>query len=152
MVKKLLTLVVVYKEDKILLGMKKRGFGKGLWNGFGGKPHEGETLKETVTREVFEEANIVPLDLRERGTLNFSVENEDEVLEVHLFSICNFTGEIKESEEMKPEWFSQSNIPYENMWPDDPYWLPLILSGKGVECKFLFDKNNKILEKEVKEL
>lgn len=37
---KLLTLV--------LLGMKKRGFGAGKWNGFGGKVQPGETIEEAA--------------------------------------------------------------------------------------------------------
>ena len=35
--KKLLTLTIIYQHPKVLLGMKKRGFGAGRWNGFGGK-------------------------------------------------------------------------------------------------------------------
>ncbi len=35
--KKVLTLVYILKGDEILLGLKKRGFGTGKWNGFGGK-------------------------------------------------------------------------------------------------------------------
>ncbi len=40
--KKVLTLVYILKDDQILLGMKKRGFGVGKWNGFGGKVKLGE--------------------------------------------------------------------------------------------------------------
>jgi hypothetical protein len=32
-----LTLCMVHQDNKLLLGMKKRGFGEGRWNGFGGK-------------------------------------------------------------------------------------------------------------------
>jgi len=35
--KKVLTLVFLRRPGQILLGMKKRGFGQGRWNGFGGK-------------------------------------------------------------------------------------------------------------------
>jgi hypothetical protein len=31
-----LVLVIDLEQDKILLGLKKRGFGVGKWNGFGG--------------------------------------------------------------------------------------------------------------------
>lgn len=34
---KLLTLVLVQNKSKLLLGRKKRGFGEGYYNGFGGK-------------------------------------------------------------------------------------------------------------------
>ena len=55
---KITTLVVVHQGNKILLGMKKRGFGAGRWNGFGGKLHDGETVEQAAKREIFEEASI----------------------------------------------------------------------------------------------
>jgi len=39
--KKILTLAFIYKGEKVLLGYKKRGFGEGRWNGFGGKVQSG---------------------------------------------------------------------------------------------------------------
>ena len=47
---KLLTLLFVLTPGKVLLGMKKRGFGKGRWNGFGGKVQEGETIEDGAIR------------------------------------------------------------------------------------------------------
>ena len=44
--KKVLTLVYIRDDEKILLGLKKRGFGTGKWNGFGGKVQAGETILE----------------------------------------------------------------------------------------------------------
>ncbi len=37
-------------RDRVLLGMKKRGFGAGKWNGFGGKVDPGETIVEAAAR------------------------------------------------------------------------------------------------------
>lgn len=34
---KILTLLLIQQKDKILLAMKKKGFGKDKYNGFGGK-------------------------------------------------------------------------------------------------------------------
>lgn len=47
---KVLTLALIRNQQRVLLGMKKRGFGQGLWNGFGGKVEEGETIKEAAKR------------------------------------------------------------------------------------------------------
>lgn len=30
---------------------------------------------------------------------------------------------------MKPQWFAINDIPYDNMWADDVYWMPLLLAG-----------------------
>ena len=47
---KILTLLFVLSPGKVLLGMKKRGFGMGRWNGFGGKVHSDETVEEGAIR------------------------------------------------------------------------------------------------------
>ena len=46
--RKVLTLCLAIQDGRLLLGMKKRGFGARWWNGFGGKIEEGETIEETA--------------------------------------------------------------------------------------------------------
>jgi len=141
---KLLNLIIVLSKDrsKILLGMKKRGFGKGRWNGFGGKVEEGEDTKQAAVRELAEEIEIKPKELELFGTLIF-YEADSQPLEVHIFLCNDYQGEPKETEEMRPKWFSVEVIPYQKMWPDDKYWLPMLLKGKKFKGKFYFqDQNN----------
>lgn len=47
---RLYTLVLVLQSQRVLLGMKKRGFGAGRWNGFGGKVQDGETIEDGAKR------------------------------------------------------------------------------------------------------
>ena len=47
---KLYTLIVVKKDDQVLLGFKKRGFGINKWNGFGGKVESGESITTCAIR------------------------------------------------------------------------------------------------------
>ena len=56
--RKVLTLVLLREDNRVLLGMKKRGFGVGKWNGFGGKLEPGETVLEAAAREVKEECGF----------------------------------------------------------------------------------------------
>ncbi len=144
------TLCLVYTQEQILLGMKKRGFGAGRWNGFGGKAKADETPEAAARRELLEEACLTPLDLKSRGVLAFEFEGQADILEVKLFSCGHFNGEPKETEEMRPQWFALSEIPYKEMWPDDIFWLPLVLQGKNVEGKFLFKDKDTILKHNVK--
>ena len=51
----------IRKDGRILLGHKRRGMGAGKWNGFGGKREDGETMRECAARELFEEADSLPI-------------------------------------------------------------------------------------------
>lgn len=144
MPKKILTLCLVHKDGKILLGMKKRGFGVGRWNGFGGKLGEGETIEEAAIREIKEESCINAIEITKRGILNFEFENDPILLEVHIYSIDKFEGVPEETEEMRPQWFSVDEIPFPNMWSDDIFWMPLFLAGKKFKGIFRFDKPSNV--------
>ncbi|OGF66568.1 hypothetical protein A3I27_02720 [Candidatus Giovannonibacteria bacterium RIFCSPLOWO2_02_FULL_43_11b] len=156
--KKILTLSIVHERSNILLGMKKRGFGEGRWNGFGGKVKEGESIEEAAKREIREEARIEAEEMTKRGVINFEFKGDPDTLEVHIFEVIKFDGEPTESEEMRPKWFGADEIPFDQMWPDDRYWMPLFLAGKKFSGRFLFDKpsdkeyTSQILEKELYEI
>lgn len=128
-----MTLCIVHDRSKVLLGMKKRGFGMGKWNGFGGKVNANETILEAAKRELKEEADIFATDLAEMGIIEFEFKGNPEILEVHIFKVNEYTGEPKEGEEMKPEWFNIEYIPFDKMWPDDKYWFPVLLDNKKFE-------------------
>lgn len=142
--KKVLTLSVILDGGRILLGMKKRGFGQGKWNGFGGKVHGEETIQETLERECREEAGIVPTDARECAQFQFHYA-DDVLHEVHVFLVTAFDGQPRETEEMKPQWFAVTDIPYDSMWPDDKHWLPRVLAGEKVTGELWFDNQNQLL-------
>ena len=146
--KKIQTLCVIHQHPKILLGMKKRGFGAGRWNGFGGKVKDGEEIEDALIREIWEEAGIVVSKIEHFGILNFEFKHKPEngLIEVHIFKASDFTGEPTESEEMKPQWFHINEIPFDQMWPDDKHWLPLFLEGKKFNGRFLFGDGDEILE------
>lgn len=150
--KKLYTLAIVCENNKILLGMKKRGFGAGRFNGFGGKVLAGEKVEEAAVRELEEEANIKSQEIKELGIINFEFQGGEDILEVHVYSVLSYSGFISESEEMRPKWFNLDDIPYAKMWSDDKYWLPLFLEDKKFKAYFLFDRNDEVLEKNVEVL
>lgn len=148
--KKLLTLTLATDSSRILLGMKKRGFGAGRWNGFGGKVQEGESIEDAARRETVEECGIAIMGMEKVGVHEFEFEKErGTILEVHVFRIIDFTGTPTETEEMRPKWHPVDAIPYNEMWPDDHYWLPIFLSGKKFRTYFLFGEADIILERRI---
>lgn len=150
--KKILTLCIIHQHPRILLGMKKYGFGAGRWNGFGGKVEEGELIEDAARREVKEEAMVEVAKLEKVGIIEFEFQGNPEILEVHIFRSENFSGIPTESEEMKPQWFRIDDIPFNDMWPDDKYWLPLCLDGKKFKGKFIFGDSDIILEQKLIEV
>ena len=146
----LLTLVFIVEHNRILLGMKKRGFGAGRFNGFGGKVKEGETMETAARRETQEECGIEVAALEKVGIHEFEFASKrGEFLEVHVFRVDVWSGEPRETEEMRPQWFTQDAIPYDEMWPDDIHWIPVFLAGKKFRTKFLFGEGDRVLENEV---
>jgi len=149
---KIMTLCIIHQHPKVLLAMKKRGFGQGRWNGLGGKVQDGETIEQAAKREAFEEAGIRPGDLQKMGVIEFSWKTRPDVLQVHIFKSESFLGIPTETEEMKPQWFDINQIPYSAMWQDDIHWMPLFLKDKKFSGKFIFDDQDNILEKELNEV
>lgn len=131
------------KEKQILLAIKKRSFGKGKWNGIGGKLNDRESIKDGLVREAKEEIGVKvnPDDLVQMATLDFSFkDNLEWNQQSHVFFTEKWEGEPTETEEMAPKWHSVDSLPYDKMWIDDTHWLPLVLEGKKVEASFTFNK------------
>ena len=147
------TLLILRKDNKILLARKKRGFGFGKWNGVGGKVEEKETPEEAMIRETQEEISVTPIEYEKIGIIRFVEYIKEELTtnDMHLYIATKWQGVPKESEEMQPKWFSINNLPWEEMFSDDKYWLPLVLEGKKLDAFFEYDKNWNLQKQEVKE-
>ena len=140
-------------DGEILLAMKKRRFGAGKWNGYGGKLDSGEPLLDGACREVREESGLTvkPDMLDKVGEIDFYFPHKKEWNQtVHIFTVRDWTGEPIETEEMRPQWFRISEIPYASMWKPDEFWLPYVLSGKRIKGRFMFSPDGEgVAEKEI---
>ena len=134
-------------KDQILLAMKKRGFGVGLWNGVGGKVQEGESIEGAAKRECAEEISVNAKILEKVAEIFFDDLDHPEWNQcVHVFICKIWIGVPHESEEMDPKWFEFSEIQYDKMWVDDIYWLPIVLRNHKIKASFVFGGENKILD------
>jgi len=135
---------ILNDRGQVLLQKKARGFGKGKWNGPGGKQEPGETVEEAVTREVREETDLEILDPEIRGELDFVFPHIGERFYSYVFLVKKFRGEPRDLGEGELRWFNVEDIPLEEMWDDDRYWMPRLLGGEYVRMKFFFDENGKV--------
>lgn len=150
----ILTLGFLFRNNKILLAMKKRGFGTGKWNGYGGKLLEGESSEDGLLREVKEESGITLTknQLKEMGKLDFYFTDKKEWDQsVIVYRVDDFVGEPEETEEMKPEWFDYDSIPYSEMWAGDDQWIPLVVANKNFTGEITFtEEGQKVINCKIK--
>lgn len=132
------TLMFILQNGQMLLIHKKRGFGAGYFNAPGGRLEPGETDLECAVRETQEELCITPLNPVHAGTLMFQFIDGHSI-HGEVFTATEFEGTPTETDEAIPHWFSVTNLPWENMWADDPVWYPKLLAGKKFTGRFTFD-------------
>ncbi len=151
-----LVLPIRSATGEILLAMKKRGFGEGKLNGMGGKIEAGESVRVAAAREVKEEIDIaVDPDSLEAVVDNvFTFENKpDWDTHCYTFFAHEWKGEPVETEEMSPQFFSLSAIPFDRMWIDDQEWMPQALQGKKLKVAFHFSEDGSaILKRDIQEV
>jgi ADP-ribose pyrophosphatase YjhB (NUDIX family) len=146
--RKVLTLAFLLKDNHICLAMKKRGFGEGNWNGYGGKVEEGEMIEQAAVREICEESGVtVAVDDLEKVAVVEFLFVDGKHLEVHTYFVHTWEGEPEETEEMRPQWYTYADIPFAQMWADDPHWLPRALKGEKLTGKVWFKEDGKSIEK-----
>ncbi|KAG7361111.1 NUDIX family hydrolase [Nitzschia inconspicua] len=152
-------------RQRILLGLKNRGFGMGMYNSFGGKfLHDEESVEECACRELREETNLI-VTLEEMtqakvGIQRYTFQNDPVEMVMHVFRIQlestkhRATHTVMGCDEITPQWFEDINqIPFDNMFADDSLWLTALLSSEvplAINGSYHFRENcqetNTILE------
>ncbi len=132
------TLMFVRQRDQVLLIRKKRGHGAGKINGPGGKIELGETPLQGAIRETEEETGIVVHGASLQGEFRF-VDLVALQWYGYVFVADDWDGQPQVTEEADPFWCPVAQLPFEQMWDDDRFWLPRILAGERLEGDFLFD-------------
>ena len=103
----LTALCMIYREDELLLQDRV----KTDWRGYcfpGGHVEPGESIVDSVFREMKEEAGLTVKELRLCGIKQFPIEGGRYL--VFLFKTDAFEGELRSSDEGKMEWIRRENL------------------------------------------
>ncbi len=112
--------VAIVKNEKVLLGKRKKLIGKGCWSFTGGHLEFGETVKEAAIRETQEETGLEIFNLKIGPYTNDIFEKEGRQY-ITLFVIAETKGEPEVLEPDKCEtwqWFDWDDLP-------EPLFLPV---------------------------
>ncbi|MBS4540163.1 NUDIX domain-containing protein [Clostridium sp. D2Q-11] len=131
---KILTKSIIVKDKEILILKRSENssFGGKLWDIPGGKLEFGETLKESIIREIKEETNI-DINIKKTIASTSSINKSNDKQFITLIYLCEYhSGDIKLDDE---------HIDYKWIKPKDALNLPMVYYAiEGVkaileECK-----------------
>ena len=137
------TVVFLVKKNKVLLGKKTRGIGRGRLNGPGGGIEEGEDIRKSATREVFEETGVKVLpDALEKVAIvhfhNIRDGLEKFICRCHIFITKEWEGEPQNTNELTgQEWFDINDLPLDRMMASDKEWLSVALKKKIIAHSYI---------------
>lgn len=112
---------IIEKGQCILLVKKSRGPYRGMWDLPGGRPAHGETILQTLQREVIEETGIELIDVVPYSNQAFVVEYKDgeEAISLHhtcliykatQFDSSQFQENIAEEDVVGCAWIEKSQL------------------------------------------
>jgi 8-oxo-dGTP diphosphatase len=136
-------LVFVRRENQVLLGFKKTGFGQGKFVAVGGHIEAGETPEQAIKREFCEEtsAELVDLVLVARVEFVFLAQPEWN-MHASVFESFAWRGQPLESNEIAPAWFDVAALPYAQMWDDGRHWVRQLLDGARFDVRIVYASDN----------
>ena len=141
------TLMFFQRAGEVLLIRKKRGLGAGKITAPGGKLEPMETAMACAIRETAEEVGLMVSEAGQIARLKYQF-TDGLALQVEVFTSHAATGRLRETSEGTPLWFPKTELPYQEMWADDIFWLPRAFAGERLCGHFLFE-DDRILSHDI---
>ena len=125
---KMTTLCYLERGDEYLMlhrTKKQNDENHDKWIGVGGKFEIDESPEDCMCREVWEETGLTVTDFRYRGIVTF-VSDVCESQYMHLFTVTNWTGEVRECDEGELAWIKKQKLFDLTLWEGDRIFLKLL--------------------------
>ena len=132
----LTSLCMVHRGEEILLQNRV----KTDWRGYcfpGGHVEPGESVVESVIREMKEETGLLVSNLRLCGIKQFPIDGGRYL--VFFFKTDSFTGELVSSDEGKMEWVCRKDLPKQNTVSDFMDMLKVFDRDDLTEFQYVVD-------------
>lgn len=121
----------------------------------GGKVAVGEKPENCVVRETLEETGLHIKNPRQIGMVHFYKDNRRDAPEwsSHVFLSREFTGTLTEGREGRLKWFSIDQLPFHEMWEDDPFWVVHVFDETPFEARFYYSGDfEKLVDRSIVQL
>ena len=135
----LTTLCMVYRGEELLLQNRV----KTDWRGYcfpGGHVEPGESIVDSVVREMKEETGLTVSSLHLCGIKQFPIDGGRYL--VFFFKTDRFMGDLCSSEEGKMEWISRQTLPCLNTVSDFMDMLKVFDRDDLTEFQYVVDGDN----------
>ena len=132
----LTALCMVYRGEELLLQNRV----KTDWRGYcfpGGHVEPGESIVDSVVREMKEETGLTVRNLRLCGIKQFPIENGRYL--VFLFKTDAFEGDLTSSDEGKVAWIARKDLPRINTVSDFMQMLSVFERDDLTEFQYVVD-------------
>ena len=103
---------------------KEHDVNRDKWIGIGGKFEQGESPEDCMRREFTEETGLTAEKWKYRGIVTFVSPDWCEYM--HLFSVTEFSGTIKDCDEGELQWIAKEKLYELPMWEGDKIFLELL--------------------------
>lgn len=138
----LTNMCLIYTEDKILVQEKTGTKYEGGLVFPGGHVEEGESLRDSIIREIKEETGLTISKPQPCGYKDWIQEDGTRYI-VLLYKTDIFSGEIRSSNEGRVFWLDRKDIPNANLIWNMRELLDIFESNEYSEFFFVVDKNRK---------
>lgn len=150
----LTTLCYLIKDNKYLMlhrTKKDHDINAGKYIGVGGHVEEGESPKDCVIREVFEETGLTLNTVKTRGYITFVMGDATE--HAILFTSDDFSGQmVSECPEGELTWVDINKVMDLNLWEGDRTFLEIIMKQdlerkcEFFSVKLVYDKEDNLVD------